>query len=452
VNVRDALALVVLENGAPWLRSAEVWQREDLLAALEGDQPYNFLTRSRGSSKTTDLAAGCVAVLATADRPLRLYWLAADRDQGKLALDAIDGFLRRTPALAGRVSLTAKGATGANGAQLEILPADAPSAWGLNPHFVFCDELANWADAPGARRLWEAVSSAAAKRADCRMVVLTTPSTPDHWSYTEVLEPARRSGLWRVSERRGPPPWMSEEKLREQRERLPDSVFRQLFLGEWTASEGSFLEPDAVDRAFTLDGPRGADRSRFLYVSSLDLGSVHDRTAFAVGHREGPVVHLDWLATWQGSRGRPVDFSSVEQSIVAAHEAYGFGAMSYDRWQALDLTQRLTKRGVPCREFVFTRPNKMRLAQTLLSLLNGGHLALYAAAGLKEELLGLRLVQASDGTWAFDHRPGGHDDMAIAVSMMAVRALEGAERGVQCRSVMLGGGVPITHGIAAERY
>jgi hypothetical protein len=59
-----------------------------------------------------------------------------------------------------------------------------------------------------------------------------------------------------------------------------------------------------------------------------------------------------------------------------------------------------------------------------LSTLNSGRLRLYEADGLRDELLGLRLVQNAAGAWTFDHRPGGHDDRATALALMAVALLE----------------------------
>ena len=201
---RDVLAILSLESGERWIDAAHDFQREDAFAVLEGEEPYSFLTRSRGSSKTTDLAAVALSVLVAADHRLRAYWLAADADQGRLAVDAIAGFVSRTPSLAGRVDVQNRRVlVPESGAVLEVLPADAPSAWGLTPHLLLCDELANWNDGPSARRLWEAASSAVAKRSDARMVVLTTAGSPDHFAF-RILEHARRSPLWRTSERDGP--------------------------------------------------------------------------------------------------------------------------------------------------------------------------------------------------------------------------------------------------------
>lgn len=336
----DVLGVLRLEDGRLWTEAAHGFQLEDARQVLEGDAPYSYLTRARGSSKTTDLAAVALSVLIAAEHRLRGYWLAADADQGRLAVDAIAGFVSRTPELAGRVEVQSRRVVvPASDASLEVLPADAPSAWGLNPHWLFADELANWADGPAARRLWEAASSAAAKRSDARMVVLTTAGSPDHFSF-KVLEHARRSPLWRCSERRGPAPWMAVDRLEEQRQRLPDPVFAQLFLNEWTQAAGSFLDPAVVDAAFCLEGPALERDQRKVYAAGLDLGTVNDRTVLAIGHRDGDGVVLDRMMTWEGSRKQPVDFAEVEAFIVEAHQRFNF-SLRLDPWQGLDLAQRL---------------------------------------------------------------------------------------------------------------
>lgn len=95
----------------------------------------------------------------------RFYWVAADQDQGRLAIDAIAGFVQRTPTLAERVEVQARRVlVPGTGASLDVLAADAPSAYGLRPAGVFVDELAVWPDTEQPRRLWEAVATAVAKQ------------------------------------------------------------------------------------------------------------------------------------------------------------------------------------------------------------------------------------------------------------------------------------------------
>lgn len=418
---REVLGLLRLEDGRRWIEAACDWQREDALAVLEGERPYSFLTRSRGASKTTDLGACSLSELLVADRRLRCYWLASDADQASLALDAIGGFVART-GLSDRVEVLARRVVvRETGASLEVLPADEHGAWGLTPHRVFVDELANWSDGPAARRLWEAASSAVAKRPDARMVVLTTAGSPDHFAF-KVLEHARSSPLWRTSEREGPAPWIALDRLAEQRARLPQSVYDQLWENRWTIAEGAFLDPAVIDAAFCLDAP-ALERTGTGYVAGLDLGSVNDRSVLAVGHREGDVVLLDRMMAWQGSRARPVDFAEVEDFILAAYRRFRF-RLRLDPWQGLDLAQRLRSHGITAEEFTFSPSSKQRLASTLLSTLNAGHLRLYEAEGLRDELLALRLVQSSSGAWGFDHVRSGHDDRAAALALMTVALIE----------------------------
>jgi hypothetical protein len=416
---------LVLEDGRTrWAQRAHELQVRDVEAWLEAPEPYHYQTCSRGWGKTETLAGATTAILATADKPLRMYWLAADADQGALAVDGIGGFVARTPGLSGGLDVQARKVIAPrSGAMLEVLPADEAGTWGLNPHWVLCDELANWSDGPSAQRLWQAASSAVAKRPDARMVVITTAGSPDHFAYRE-LEHARRSDLWRVSERPGAAPWISEERLAEQRQRLPDSVYRQLFENEWVSAEGSFLDPAMVEAAFVLPGPAlERDPHGGGYIAGLDLGSVNDRSVLAIGHRAGDQVVLDRMMTWQGSRRRPVDFAELEAFITEAHKRFRF-KLRLDPWQGLDLSQRLRAKGIQSEEFTFTSSSKQRIAATLLSTINTGSLVLYRAEGLEEELLSLRLVQTTSGSWAFDHARGGHDDRAVALGLMTVALLE----------------------------
>ncbi|HET6999347.1 MAG TPA: hypothetical protein VFI03_12250 [Solirubrobacterales bacterium] len=426
MTARDVLAQLRLADGRLWVDAAVDFQLADARAVLDGPEPYSFLTRARGASKTSDLAGLALSLLLAAGDAARLYWLAADADQGALAVDSIAGYMSRTPALGALGDVQARRVVvPATGARLDVLAADAPSAWGLNPDALFVDELANWANGPAARRLWEAASSAVAKRSDARLCVLTTAGSPDHFS-RKVLDHALTSPLWRVHEVRGPAPWADPDRVEEQRQRLPHAVFAQLFLNEWTQAEGSFLDPAVIDAAFTLEGP-ALERSekRGSYVAALDLGAVNDRTVFAIGHREGTeTVHLDRMQTWQGSRAHPVNFSEVEDFIVTARRRFNF-KLRLDPWQGLDLAQRLRAKGIVAEEFHFNQGSKQRLAQTLLHSLNAGHLRLYEAEGLRDELLALRLKQSASGSWSFDHQTGGHDDRAVVLALMTVAALEG---------------------------
>ncbi|MGH9195937.1 MAG: hypothetical protein ACRD1T_09380, partial [Acidimicrobiia bacterium] len=229
----EVLAGLILESGNRWGGVATRFQLADARAALSTKGVrLHYQTRPRGASKTTDAGAVAVAALATSlPARSRSFGFAVDAQQALLLHDAAAGFVERTDGLGINVE-SDRLTNSRNGATFQIMSADAPSAWGLLPHLVVVDEFAAWPEVQNSRSLWRAIFSALPKVKTSRLLLLSTPGDPAHFSF-EVLERARTSRRWRVSEVAGPCPWVSADDLDEQRAELPDWEFRRLHLGEW---------------------------------------------------------------------------------------------------------------------------------------------------------------------------------------------------------------------------
>lgn len=444
----DLLAGLRMPDQSLWGDVAYQFQWEDARSVLDPDgPPFQFLTRSRGASKTTDLAAVAIVLLLTAEPRSRLYWLAADQDQGKLAIDAVGGFLDRTPYLRGLLDVqTKKVVNPSTGSDLAILAADAPSVWGLNPAAVFVDEIAQWATTAGPKRLWEAVSTAVAKRHDARLVVLTTAGDPAHWSH-HIIRHAAEDPLWRVHEVPGPAPWTEPSRIDEQERRLPTSSFRRLFHNEWTADDDRLTNIDDLAACVVLDGPLPAQNG-VRYVIGVDIGLKKDRTVACVCHAErldgspmllqvhqtkedisdeqplrGMRVVLDRIQVWAGSADSPVQLSEVEGWLSQAVETYNQARIVIDPWMAVGIAQRLRGRGVAVREFNFTSASVGRLASALHQLLRNRALSLPNDEALLDELANVRLRETTPGVYRLDHDADQHDDRAIALALAANQLL-----------------------------
>jgi hypothetical protein len=418
----NLLGALVLEDGRAWAEAAHDFQVSDAAAILDASSAtlMHYLTRSRGCAKTSDLA-GCVIADALEQAPAgaSLFGLAADVDQGRLLLAAIAGFRERTPGLADVVDVQASRAVFPRGVSFTILAADAPSSWGLTPWFVVCDELGYWPETPGARALWDSVSSAVAKLADARLVVLTTPSAPSHWSFS-LLEHGRADAAWRVSERRGPSPWITAGKLEEQRRRLTAPQFQRLFLGEWCESEDALLGEDDLAACCVLDSWPLAPEPGRRYLAAVDLGLRRDRTVGAVAHVDGDGgVVLDRMMVWTPRPGAEVQVAEVERWLLEACRAYNRAPLLADPWQMLAAAQRLRVAGVDVREHVFSAQSTSRIALALLNAVRERRLRLPAGDDeLLGELRAVRLVERSPGQYRLDHASGGHDDRAVVLAML----------------------------------
>jgi hypothetical protein len=428
-----------LENGAKWGDTATTVQRADAAAVLDPDTRKRFFWhgRSRGWSKTTDAAAVAVGALVAQPAGSRSYCAAADQQQARLLIDAAEGLIRRTPPLDDVLDVGAWKITNRRtGATLEALAADAASSWGLLPQLVVVDELGVWGSTGGPRRLWESLSSAVAKTGG-KLVVLTTASSPGHWS-KRIRDHAEADPLWRLSEVHGPAPWLPVEMVEEQERRLLPSTFRRLFYNEWTSAEDSLVSDADLAAAVRLSGPLPPQPGR-SYVVAVDLGLKKDRTVCVVCHGEPLMtqidslgaeaitatrVTLDRIEVWQGSRERPVSLAEVEEWIAQASQTYNGAQVLVDPWQAIGILQRLQMRGVVCEEFTFSATSVGRLAATLHGLLRDRLLLLPDDEALLDELRNVRLEERAPGVVRLAHDSDGHDDRAVALGMAAHRLVE----------------------------
>ena len=429
----DLLSALVLEDGRAWGEAAAPFQREDARAVLDPTGcPYNFLTRSRGGSKTSDLAAMVLVAMLDQIAPHgHAYGIAADRDQARLLLDSCEGFVRRTPDLRGAFEVSQwRILCRSTGVTFDVLAADAASSWGLRPDFLVADELCQWGETAGPRKLWEAMSSAAAKMSGCRLVAISTAGDPAHWS-RKILEHAKADSLWRVHEVRGPSPWLDPTRVEEQRRQLLPSTFARLFMNEWTAAEDRLASADDVAACVTLDGAQDPVPG-LRYVIGLDLGLKKDRSVAAVCHLEDRSrVVLDRMQVWSGTRANPVRLDDVESWIIEARQQYRGARLVADPWQSVGMSQRLRERGVSVSEFPFSAQSVGRLAVTLFNLVRDHLLAIPDDSDLVDELSNVRLREATPGVYRIDHDPDRHDDRVIAIALAAQQLLERRARGAR---------------------
>jgi hypothetical protein len=425
------LSSLVIEDGRRWGDAAVDFQWGDAAAILDADDDdpvLHFATRPRGGSKTTDLAGiAAAALIEQLPSGGRSYAVASDRDQARLIVDALSGFVARTPGLASAIAVDRYAANTPAGARLEVVPADAASSYGLRGHLFIVDEITVW---PSTNRpVWTSVLSAVPKVPGCRLVVLASAGDPAHWSF-RIRERARTSSAWRLHEVPGPVPWVSAEALAEQRALLTDSQYRRLHLNRWTASEDRLVSAENLATAVRLEGPREY-LPGVTYAIGVDLGLRHDRTAIAVCHAQeegiggGPRrIVLDRLLVFEGTPDHEVNLTDVEAVVFETWRRYGRPRVRMTPWQAISLAQRLRRRGVHIEEWSYSPQRYGSMASVLFGLLRDGLLDLYDAPGLVDEFANVRLKETLPGQLRVTHDPGHHDDMVVSIGMAALALIE----------------------------
>lgn len=454
MNGLDLLYCLRLDDGRPWGEAAVPFQREDAHAIFSQAKPHlHYLTRPRGASKTSDLAAVALSWLA-ADAPARsrAYVVASNSDQAALLIDAASGFVARTPELAGYLTIEAERVLASNGASVRVLPASDSGSWGLlNCRLIVCDEFAQWPATRGSRRVWSAIRSTVQKVPGCRLVVLTSAGEPSHWSY-EVLRLARRDPeSWRVHEVPGPVPWQDPADIEALRRELVPSECERLVLNEWAEAEDRAVSPEDYEIAampaqrdgMAPTGVRGGGwRLRppapaQAYIVTVDVGLQADSTVMAVCHREavadapGAATRLvcDHLERWTGSRRHHVQLSDVEARIATLASEYNGATVHADPTQFQGSLQALNRRGLRAQEFVFSSTSVGQVASALVHAFHGHRVLVPDFTELRTELLAVKLRETAPGVTRLDHSRAGHDDMAVCLGMAAHLLLAGQRWG-----------------------
>lgn len=443
------------------------WQRDDFAALDHAMKRCNgrtakyklknlmraYFERSRGHSKTTDLAVICVWLMVFANRPLKGYAFAADKDQAALLKDAIETIIRLNPWLGKilviqkyQIANVAKGHPG-YGSRLEISTSDVSSSYGILPDFIIADELTHW---EGDGSLWHSIISSAAKRKNCLLCVISNAGFVDSWQWA-IREAARTGGDWYFSRLDGPQAsWLSEKTLEEQRRMLPKIAYDRLWNNLWSSGGGDALTEEDINAAFLSDlTPMTGHSDGYYFVGGLDLGLTRDCAALVVlavpiGGKSGK-IKLAHHALWKPAPNKKINLLDVERHILDIDKKFKLEFVGFDPWQAEHLAQtieadsnrrrRNTKRRFNSHPFmreIPPTPTNLRQQATLtIESFQDGRFQFYDCESLKRDLHKLRVEEKSYGVRLVSPRDGeGHGDTfsAFANALQVAHELAGKKK------------------------
>jgi len=418
----------------PWQRADfealdPAWLAVTGRAKPEAPKLRAYLERPRGHSKTNDLAVMVAWALFASARQLVIAAAAADQDQSRLLRDAVSKLARLNPWLAEFLDVQRDKVTNPHtGSALVILSADADSSYGLTPDAVIVDELTHWSDA--GEQLWTSLFSAAAKKSNCLLAIISNAGTGEGQSWQwRIREAARTDEAWYFSRLEGPQAsWISERHLAEQRRMLPPVAFDRLWLNKWTSGQGDAITETDLQAAVRLDAKPARREPGLAYLAGLDLGLARDASALVVVavDSEAERVRLVDVQAWKATPGERVEVAQIEAAIVAAHEKWKLQTVAFDPWQASYLAERLSARGLAMCETAFAAKNLQGMASAVVEGFRDRRIELYPEPALLHDLRGLRVVERSFGYRLDATRDKhGHSDRAIALALalLAARSL-----------------------------
>jgi len=367
--------------------------------------------RGRSGSKTQDMAVVAVNLIAFSRRQLTIIVVAVDAAQARLVADSVGRLVRHNGWLRPICEPTRWQAVNPRTeSRLVIETSDTASSYGWLPDALFLDEVSMWpTDA-----IWQSAMSAAGKRPACLVVCGMNAGYLGSWPHA-LREKIQTDPAWRFSRWDSPAAWITEATLAEQERFLRPGEFSRLWKNLWIPSLSDALPGDMIERALVHDAALWSPEPPWdVACIGADLGHSNDHSA---------VVLLAASSTRQKIRvARVLDFPPftgfdiIEHAIFDLARTWGIRRVCLDQWQAIQMSQNLTARGLTVVPIAATAQSNARQCTTLLSALRDSTLELYPDDDLLQDLRTAQIEEKPSGPrliFARDDR--GHGDRLSAM-------------------------------------
>lgn len=402
------------------LRDFQVdWLRE-AFREQDGQRVFTraLLGLPRGNGKS-HLAAAVAGYMLLADkprdgRPPQIILTAGSWNQAMITFKRLREFIEASPLaelvtlLSGRGSMRIKG-----GAELFVVSAEGPLQHGLEPTCVVFDEVWN----QRKRELYEALIGGMIKRPEPMMVMISSAGYDQDSLLWELCRRGEAGGdprffyrwwaapedapyedveTWRAAnpaladER----PFMSIDGLRDNFRAMHEAEFRRWHLGQWTASEESWINAELWD-ACAGEPVLLPGRDTVLGV---DASIRHDCTVVATVQRDEDGVYHAAFRSW--GPDREIDLNLVMEHIREQAREFRVTGVAYDPQYMQHPAQTLDDEGIPMVEWRQDNGRMVPATRTLHEAVVHGRLrhggdpvarSHALAAGVKETERGLRL-------------------------------------------------------------
>ncbi len=419
---------------------AEPWQRElirpkiPMLEGLAGisrsppaaTQPWSFCdVLARGHDKTSLEGRLATWLLLASRRPIQGYILAEDKDQGALVLAAMKLEADLNPWVSARLSFTRNSIRGPGGI-VEVVPADAGSAYGFRGNLFIFDEWANWRK-PKCQDVWTAVYSGSEKMTPRVLGIVTNAGYRGSWQW-EAYEGFRGNSDFVVWDKPGQlASWMSPARVAKLKDAVTPSEGRRLFDNEWIdiGEDQNYISLDEA-KACSDDSihPRMIRAPGVgNYVLIVDYGPKRDRTVLLVAHwNEATATCI--LDRMDVHLGGTLSDSDLRARIATLVSAFKPTRIVIDPHQTLGVIEELRAKNLPVEEVQF-RGGRLNgeLCSSLRTAVSHRRVRWYPGCGslgdtdtLELELARL-VTKQKDYGYRFDHAATGHDDRAFCVAL-----------------------------------
>jgi len=202
-------------------------------------------------------------------------------------------------------------------------------------------------------------------------------------------------------------PHVPDEEIEQQRETIPERVFKQEYLAEFVDDAGSVFVDIPIEDYDYEDRPGNSP-----YRIGVDYARHHDWTVVVVLDTDGYVVEL--------KRVNKTSWHAIQTVIENVYERYNPATVQVDATRDNKITEDLEASGVPVEAVRFTASEKQAMVEDLAAMLETKELLIPEdATQLRHELEAYEYEVTSHGNIKYHAPEHTHDDMVDALALAA---------------------------------
>lgn len=395
-----------------------------------------YSQRSRGYSKTSDIALDLLWLLIFANFRIDGQIAAEDFDQAALTLKQAAKIIDANPWMEKFIDVQKKSLVNrTTKGQFICHTSDVASSFGQTPDVVFADEWSHWSD----ENWWSSIYSSFGKK-NKMMIVGCNACKTDSWQI-DLREAFKKDPLWYVSIPKGPAPWFTAEDLNSQRLSIPYLEYLRLWENVDSASSSKFIDRAYIEKCRDTSLERQECGSEHIptYIVGIDYAERTDRTVVTVGHLYAGTFIVDRMDVIDPVQrdNSTILVSEVLTLLDTIDRKFGINSelvFVFDKHQMAHAIQVLRAAGRNVVEFEFKSGIGNHQCSVLLQqYLLEGKVKWYPGCGemydengdvwmprgvpdnLETELDSL-LVRGTPTRWRFDHTRNGYDDRSFTIA------------------------------------
>ena len=351
--------------------------------------------------------------------------IAKDRQQAKVILGYIVGFLKERPLFAALIESEREEAVHLNnGVSIEVMTSSIGAPRGRTFLAILCDQIAFWDTGDAANPDVEILNAVRPGLASIPYSLLLLASSPYAKRGVLYSNFAKYYGhddasvlVWKASTEEMNNGLVGDPLIAEMYREDPERADAE-FGGNFRSDIVNFLTREAIE-AVTAHGvielPPGEGITHAAFVDPS--GGSADSFTLAIGHCEtsGAAV-VDALREVKP----PFSPDGVVEEFAALLKLYGISRVMGDNYAGEWPKERFAVHGI---HYDPSPKTKSQIYTELMPAINGRRVRLLDSPRLTGQLCGLERHTARGGRDSIDHAPGGHDDVANAVAGVLVNLI-----------------------------